>query len=152
MGWRLKGVFASPEVAVRHMVELLAIRAEFDGTPLTGHDKDLLLQDRSKKIPLPDDLRQRAVNLIGKIFEAEDVRTADDPGVSAMPCSGPMAQDTLTSSFLAEQVACDIAHVSNPPQGWPLVRDRVQLIGCGILVVLTMFGIVIAVGFIFHWK
>jgi hypothetical protein len=136
------------------MVELLAKQAEAAGTPLTDEEKEALLQERSGKNQLPEELRQKAMDLIVKIFEVEDAsETAMDP--KSFSNSMYWADDAGCSNILAlaEQVACETVRTAYPPlHGWRLVKDRLQLIGCGIFVVLLMLVIVIVAGVVFHWK
>jgi hypothetical protein len=135
------------------MVDLLAKEAGIAGMSLTDQEKEVLLQDRSRRNPLPDELRQKAIDLIGKIFEVEDTNeTVEYPKSfsSSMYWADGAGYPNILA--LAEEVACDSARTTPPLQGWELVKDRMRLTGCGILVVLLMFAMVIVAGIIFHWK
>jgi hypothetical protein len=149
--WRRKSPFSSAEEAARNMVELLAKEAEKAGTPLTDHEKEILLQPSSESpFSVSEELRRKAKTLISRIFEAESPEEFDrDP--RSFSDSMLQAGDTAYSNIvaLAEEVSRDI----RPPlHGWRLAKDRLQLIGCGGLVVLVMFVLVTIAGFVFHWK
>ncbi len=103
---------------------------------------------------MPDELRRRAKNLIRKIFEAEHPDEFDEGRVSfgnSMLWAGDRSCPNVVA--LAEEVARDIRATTNPRlHGWRVVKDRMQLLGCGILVVLLMLVVVILAGIAFHWK
>ena len=135
------------------MVELLAQQAASAGTPLTDEERETLIQARSRRHPLPEELRQKATDLIVKIFEAEDNATVGDPMSFSNAMYWADGEGYPRILALAEDVACDTARATYPPlQGWRLVKDRVQLMGCGILLVLLMLAVVFVIGVVFHWK
>jgi hypothetical protein len=148
MSWVRKSPFAGPDEASRHMVELLANEAEITGTPLTAPEKEILSQEDT---PLPEGLRQKAKDLIRKIFEAEDSDGDPKSFGNSMLWAGDRGYPNVVA--LAEEVSCDLSRTAYPhTHGWELVKDRAQLIGCAILVVLLMFAIVTVAGIVFHWK
>lgn len=136
------------------MLDLLSREAESAGTPLTAQEKEALLRDRSRWNPLPEELRRKTVDLIGKIFAAEDTdETVRDPKgfSSSMYWADGAGYPNILA--VAEDVGRDTARTSSPQlHGWKLVKDRMQLIGCGLLAVLLMFVVVIVAGVVFHWK
>jgi hypothetical protein len=152
MSWRRKSPFSSSQDAVNHMVDLLSREAERAGTPLTADEKKALLRDRSRRNPLPEVIRQKAVDLIGKIFATEDLNeSVEDP--KSFSSSMYWADGAGYSNILAvaEDVACDTGRTSYPQlHGWKLFKDRAQLIGCGLLAVLLMLVVVMVAGV--HWK
>jgi hypothetical protein len=155
MSWRRKSPFSSPEEAARNMVELLAKEAEKAGTPLTDQEKETLLQASSESpFSVSEELRRKAKALISRIFETESPEEFDrDP--RSFSHSMLQAGDTAYSNVvaLAEEVSRDIREMGYPPpQGWRLAKDRMQLVGCGCLVVLVMFVMVTIAGFVYHWK
>jgi hypothetical protein len=148
MSWFVKSPFKRNEDPVGHMVELLSNEASKAGTPLTDLDKEILANNE----PIPEDLEKRARELIARIFEAEPLEEFErDPKCfsSSLQWAGDLGYANIVG--LAEQVAYETAR-SAQPQGWKLVKDKAQLIGCGLLVVLFMFAVVIAAGFLFGWK
>jgi hypothetical protein len=155
MSWFIKNPFGPDEDPVKHMVELLSAEAEKagTGTPLSLVDKEILARESSPSDLMPEDLRQKAKELIVRIFEAEPDAVERDP--KSFSDSFQWAGDSSYPNIvaLAEEVARDISRTAfHPPRGWKLVRDRMQLIGCAVLVVLLMFAIVIGAGFLFGWK
>lgn len=155
MSWHRESPFSSPDEAARNMMELLAKEAEKAGTPLTDPEKETLLQPYSESpLSVSEELRRKTKSLIARIFEAESPEEFDrDP--RSFSDSMLQAGDTAYSNVvaLAEEVARDIRETGYPPpQGWRLAKDRIQLIGCGCLVVLLMFVMVAIAGFVLHWK
>ena len=150
MSWFIKrSPFGRDEDPLDHMVELLSVEAIKDGVPLTERDREILASAE----PMPEILRQRAKDLITRIFEAEPFDDWErDP--KCFSCSLEWAGDSRYPNIvaLAEEVACDIARPSAPLHGWKLAKDKLQLVGCGLLLVLLMFAIVAVAGFVFGWK
>jgi len=153
MSWLIKSPFGRDEDPLDHMVQLLSDEAIKDGVPLTEHDREILTRESSRLEPMPDILRQRVKDLIGRIFEAEPLDECErDP--KCFSCSLQWAGDGRYPNIvaLAEEVACDIARPSAPLHGWKLAKDKLQLVGCGLLLVLLMFVIVAIAGLVFRWK
>ena len=150
MSWFVKrSPFGRDEDPLDHMVELLSAEAIKDGVPLTERDREILASAE----PMPEILRQRAKELITRIYESESLDEWErDP--KCFSCSLQWAGDREYPNIvaLAEGVACDIARPSAPLYGWKRVKDKLQLLGCGLLLVLLMFAIVAVAGFLFHWK
>src|SRR5882762_7949454 len=71
MSWLTKSPFGRDEDPIQHMVELLSEKAEKDGTPLTDSDRAILVKEKSDVEPVPEDLRQRAKELIARMFVEE---------------------------------------------------------------------------------
>jgi hypothetical protein len=153
MSWFINSPFGRDEDPLDHMVELLSDEAIKDGVPLTERDREILARENSRLEPMPEVLRQRAKDLITRIFEGEPLdEFGRDP--KCFSCSLQWAGDGRYPNIvaLAEEVACDIARPSVPLLGWKRVKDKLQLVGCGLLLVLLMFAIVIGAGFLFGWK
>jgi hypothetical protein len=53
---------------------------------------------------------------------------------------------------LAEEVASEIARPSVPLHGWGLVMDKLQLVGCGILLIVLIAAVIAGVQALFGWK
>jgi len=135
------------------MVELLARKAASYGMPLTDPEKEILLQSRSRQNLLQEELRQKAIELIGKIFEAEDANeSAGEPRSFSSSMYWADGGGYPNILALAEYVACDDARNTYPQlRGWKLVKNRMQLIGCGFIVVFLMFAGVVVAGIVFRW-
>lgn len=149
-----RGPFGPDDDPVQRMLELLAREAEKDGTPLTPQDKEILLRERSDADPVPEKLRERTKILIARIYEDEATDDYyDDPRCFsiALQWAGDLAYPNIVA--LGEEVACQLGGQAYPPlKGWRLLSDRIQLIGCALLVVLSMFAIGIAGSYFFGWK
>jgi hypothetical protein len=154
MSWFTKSPFGREEDPVQHMVELLSAKAEKDGTPLTESDRAILVKEISDVEPVPEDLKQRAKALIARMFVEEpwDEFESDSKSFgSSLQWAGDLGYTNIVS--LAEEVASEfIGEAFTPLQGWKLAKDRMQLIGCGVLTVLLMFAIGIGASFLFGWK
>lgn len=153
MSWFAKSPFGPDEDAAEHMVELLSAEAEKSGTPLTDLDKEILSNGSSPE-QVPGDLRQKAKKLITSLYLAEpwDEFERDPKSFgNSLQWAGDSRYPNIVA--LAEELAIEMRGTAfSPPQGWRLAKDRLQLIGCGLLVVLLMFAIVIGAGFMFGWK
>jgi len=153
MSWFPKSPFAPDEDAAEHMVKLLSTEAEKSGTPLTDLDKEILAKGSSPE-QVPEDLRRKAKKLITSMYLAEpwDELERDPKSFgNSLQWAGDSSYPNIVA--LAEEVACEMRGEAFPPfQGWKLAKDRMQLIGCGVLVVLVMFAMVIGAGFLFGWK
>jgi hypothetical protein len=150
MSWFIKrSPFGRDEDPVDHMVELLSVEAEKYGIPLTERDREILANSE----PMPETLQQQAKELITRIYECESLDEWErDP--KCFSCSLQWAGDREYPNIVAlsEEVACDIARPSAPLHGWKRVKDKLQLAGCGLLLVLLMCAIVAVAGFLFGWK
>jgi hypothetical protein len=70
---------------------------------------------------------------------------------SSLQWAGDSGYPNIVS--LAEEVAREMRGEAFPSlQGWNLVKDRIQLVGCGLLVVLLMLVTVTAAGFLLAGK
>ena len=127
------------------MVSLLAAEGEVAGMPLTEEDCRILAGYER----MSNELSAKAHFLVGRIL---DKRTAGDLD----PLSFDNAMTALDPEWpnIAE-ITAEVATARNPQRrlhGWPLIKDVAQLVGCGIVIVLLMFAVVIVVGSVFHWN
>jgi hypothetical protein len=150
----LKNPFGSHEDPVEHMVALLCKEAESAGTPFTEDEKQILASESSFEKPVPEELRQRAKKLIEELLSKEQtsgavtdpksfdnfLEWAGDPGY---PNIVAITEEVVTSGSLKVQ-----------PQlhGRRRVKDRIQLLGCALSIVLLMFLIVGILTVVFHGK
>jgi hypothetical protein len=92
------------------MVELISHEADKAGSPLTDREREALARENSRSEPLPEDLRQRAKELIAQIFKAEPWdEFENDPKCfsSSMERAGDGRYPNVVA--LAEEVGCEIA-------------------------------------------
>jgi hypothetical protein len=154
MSWFRKSPFSGQEEAAQHMVDLLAKEAESAGTPLSDRDKDILLQDhRETNSLLTDELRQKATDSIRRLYELE---TSDENFWDPLSFGNSLewGGDTRYPNIvaLAEEVSCDMARMGPPLHGWKRFKDKLLLIGCGLLVVVLMMVIGITISSFFPDK
>jgi len=149
-----KSPFGRQEDAAEHMVVLLSQEADRHGTPLKETEKKLLISESGRGESLPEDLRMRLHKLIVEILEREkttDIR--NDP--KSFLTSFEWASDNAYSLIVAltEEVITGSGFGPLPPRhGREWIKDRAQLIGCGLLLVLIMMLIVVICGVIFQKK
>jgi len=72
MSWFVRrSPFGRDEDPLDHMMELLSDEAIRDRVLLTERDREILAKETSRVEPMPEVLRQRAKDLMTRIFEAE---------------------------------------------------------------------------------
>jgi hypothetical protein len=154
MTWLIKrSPFRQDEDPAEHMVNLLSDMAMKAGTPLSDLDRKILGEENPDNEAIPEGLRQRAKQLIVRIFEGEPwddlERDPKDFGSSL-----EWASDSRCSNIvmLAEEVACEIAHPLPHLHGWGLVKDKLQLIGCAVLFIVILGASIAAIQALFGWK
>ena len=130
------------------MVDLLAAEGDVIGSPLTTDERELLAGQGQ----LPDELQQKARSLVGRMLD-QDRCGARDEDPRTFNNSMEWAADSAWPNIV--EITAQIATERKPDHrlhGWPLVKDKIFLIGCGVLAVLLMLTTVVAMGFVFHWK
>jgi hypothetical protein len=154
MSWFGKSPFGRDEDPVKHMLELLCTEAEKAGTPLTDQDQAILASERSELAPVPDDLRQKTKKLIARMLEAESYDEFEwDP--KSFGFSLQWVSDSTYPNLvdLTEEVSGELRGTAYPrPRGWKLYKDRMLLIGSGLLVVFLMLAISSSLSLLFGWK
>jgi hypothetical protein len=149
MFWTRKCPFTSDENVTIRMVSLLSQEADISGTPLTETEKEIL---SSETVPLSEESRQKASKLIGQILERDQAAANESPK-SFAACLEWLDPEYPNIAALAEEVITSGGFGKLPRlHGQRWVKDRAQLIGCGLLVVLFMFLVVIVCGLIFGRK
>lgn len=153
MNWFIRrSPFGQHEDPVQHLVAILSREAETAGTPLTDTEKEILAREHSPNIPIPEELRQSAKQLIARIFDAEPRDEFERDPKSFSNSLEWTERGNPNIAVLAEEISRENPHLSPPWYGWKRVKDRLQLVGCALIVILLMFAVVIALGFLFHWK
>jgi hypothetical protein len=114
------------------MVSLLSEQADRCGIP------------SSETVPPSQELRQKALKLIRQIFERERATPSEENPKSFGACLEWVEPDYPNIAALAEEFITSSGFGKAPPlRGWRWVKERAQLIGCGVFVVLFMFLVVI---------
>jgi hypothetical protein len=143
-----KNPFASHEDPVHHMVALLCKEAESAGIPFTENEKQILASESSSEKPVPEGLRQRAKKLIEELLSKQQTSGAvTDPKSfdNSLEWAGDPGYPNIVA--LTEEVVTSGSLKLRPRlQGRTWVKDRVQLLGCALSIVLLMFLIVEIVG------
>jgi hypothetical protein len=154
MKWIRKSPFGRQEDAAEHMIELLSQEADRHGTPLNETEKKMLASESSRRESIPEDLRMRLHKSIGEILEREKAKDIKNDPKSFL-ASFEWASDNAYPEIVAliEEVITGGGFGPLPPQhGRRWIKDRAQLIGCGLLLVLIMMVIVAICGLIFQKK
>jgi hypothetical protein len=152
MSWIRKSPFASHEEPVEHMVALLSKEAENAGTPFSADEKKILRSETSGE-SVPEELRQKSRKLIEQLLKKEQTREADkDPKSfdSSLQWAGDREYPNIVA--LTEEVIMSGGFGVLPLHGRRLAKDRMQLVGCALSVVLFMFLIVAAFSVFFQGK
>ena len=144
--------FGRQEDAARHMITLLGQEAERHGSPLSETDKEMLASE-SDYSAIPDDFRIRSRKLIEQILQ-RDIATQDNDRksfIASCEWAGDNAYPVIVA--LTEEVITSGGVGRLPPlHGRNWIKDRAQLLGCGILMVVIMLLIVVIGSLIFERK
>jgi hypothetical protein len=134
------------------MVELVASEGARVGTALGDEEKAILLAQPSRRCPVPEELVWKSRKLIEELLhrekEAGDRKDARSFGNSFDWADGANANIVV----LTLGVLTNSPPLAPTLQGGKLIKDRIQLVGCGLIVVLLMLLTVIVAGNVFHWK
>jgi hypothetical protein len=141
----LKNPFASHEDPVAHMVELLCKEAESAGTPFSEDEKKILASESTFEDSVPQELQQRAKRLIQELLRKEQISGAVKEPKSfdnSLEWAGDPGYPNIVA--LTEEVITSGGSLRAVPQlhGKRWAKDRVQLLGCALAIVLLMFLIV----------
>jgi hypothetical protein len=146
MSWFVKSPFAPEEDPVGHMMDLINAEAEKAGQPLTQSDLDILSKEHSDLDPIPDDLQQRVRKLIIRVLDEEpwdeferEVKSFGSSMEWARRWHGAKSSNPNILIF-AEQVYWGARYkpAPNPLKGWALVGDRILVVLCALVLVLSV--------------
>lgn len=125
------------------MVNLLAIEAKNSGSELSDEDRQIL----SEECLIPESLRDKAKDIIRHILEREqlsgetDVFEHPDSFGNSMEWAGDPQYPNLvrlTEEVILEGRAAGIFPEAGELHGWGLVKDKLLLVACGLLIVITV--------------
>jgi hypothetical protein len=152
MTWTRKSPFASNEDPVEHMVELLSNDGENAGTPFNADEKQVLRRKASNVEPVPEELRQKSKAVIEQLLKKEQTtETNNDPKSfnNSLEWAGESGYPNIVA--LTEEVVMSGTGILRlHGRGW--VKDKIQVIGCALIVVLFMFLLVVGFSLIFRRK
>ena len=140
MFWIRKSPFNRGADVTSRMISLLSEEAESSRTPLTDAEKEIL---RSEGRSPSEELRQKTLKLIGQIIERAQATPSEENPKGFLACLEWVEPDYPIIAALGEEVIRSGRFGKVPPL-YERVKDRAQVIGCGLLVVLIVF-LVIAV-------
>jgi len=141
MSWIRKSPFRDQNEAIENMVDLLSAEANVSGSSLNSEEKKIL----STECSIRSDLQQKSKSLIREILlkeKKEHPRTAKSFGDSLEWAGDSLYPNIvrLTEEVIIEGRASGIFPRLARDHGWGRVKDKALLIGCGVLIVLTMFA------------
>jgi len=140
MSWIRKSPFSRDEDVTARMVLLLSQEADRSGTPLTDAEREILSSEDASP---SEGLRRKTLKLIGQILERERGESSEENPKSFGACLEWVEPDYPNIAVLAEEVITSGGFGKVPPlHGRQWVKDRAQLIGCGLLIVLLMFLVI----------
>ncbi len=150
---KVENPFKNLSEAVGHLIARISDYAANEGNCVTDGEKQLL----AGRGALPDEFRDWARELIGQLLrlEPEDELEADSTsfGNSVLWARRLADKSALPNVLtLAHEVQYEFAHQRRELHGWKRRVDAISLWLTGLFVVFLMFAVVIALGFIFHWK
>jgi hypothetical protein len=132
------------------MLLALSREAEAAGMPLSDDEKKILAAEAIPERPIPDDLKDRVKPLVSAILQREratDHRTNKIGFGDALEWVEP---DYPNIAVLAEELITSGGFGALPRlHGRTLFKDRAQLVGCAVAVVVALMAIVVAIGFLF---
>jgi hypothetical protein len=150
---KIEKPFKDADEAVSHLIASVSREAEWDGQPLTQKEKALLAQVGA----LQDDKRIGLAMIIERLLisEPEDEFESDSRSFgNSLGWAKRMLHQSKWPNvvIVAHEIEYERTHHHPELHGWRRMGDQMLLWICGLLVVLAMFAIVIAAGYIFHWK
>jgi hypothetical protein len=150
MSWIRKSPFGRGKDPLEHMLLALSLEAEAAGIPLSDTETKMLAAEALPERPMPDDLKERVKPLISAIPQRE--RTAD-PVTNAIGFGDALEwvePDYPNIAALAEEVITSGGFGALPQlHGGRLIKDRAQLVGCAIALVVALTAIAVTIGFLF---
>jgi hypothetical protein len=149
-----KSPFKSQIEATAQMVNLLSREAEAQGTPLSEDERKLLSSDAEGGICLSEDFRLRIIGLVESLVRQQRVLESNDKQNSFL-AAFEWASDAYSPQIVVLTWQVIDSGVLGPPpklHGRKWLKDKVQLVGCGLLVVLFMLLVVVLIAFVFDRK
>ena|SRR6266478_899390 len=151
MTWIRKSPFLHGQDPLDHMLLLISLEAEAVGTPLSDAEKKILGSEAIPERPIPDYLKDRVKPLVSAILQRE--RTAA-PGSNAIGFGDALEwvePDYPNIAALAEEIITSGGFGALPQlHGARLTRDRAQLVGRALALVVALMAIAVTIGFLFR--
>jgi hypothetical protein len=132
------------------MLLALSREAEAAGIPLNETEKQMLAAEVVPGKSIPDDLKERVKPLISAILQRERTTHTGHNTISFGDALEWVEPDYPNIAALAEEVIMSGGLGALPKlHGGRLTRDRAQLVGCAIALVIALMAIGVTISFLF---
>ncbi len=150
MSWFRNSPFANSEDAAKHMVALVAAQADKVGAPLSEEEQRLLLEGAATPKIAEEESDRRFRKLIEQAFDYEV--NPDDPMSlsSTVQWAGDGRYPKIVA--LAEEIIISRGEKRPRLRGRRQIIDLIQLVGCGVVVVILMMLVVALLSWLFGSK
>ena len=145
MTWIRKSPFGRGKDPLEHMLLAFSLEAETAGAPLTDAEKKMLAAEAVPERPIPDDLKERVKPLISSILQRERTKDTGSNPIGFGDALEWVEPDYPNIVALAEEVITALPQL----HGGRLFKDRAQLVGCAIALVVALMLIVVECSFLF---
>ncbi len=150
MTWIRKSPFSRREDPLDHMLLALSREAEAAGIPLSETERQMLAAEVVPEIPIPDDLKERVKPLISAILQREQATDTGGNTIGFGDALEWVEPDYPNIAALAEEVITSGGFGALPQlHGRTLFKDRAQLVGCAVALVIGLIAIAVAIDFLF---
>ena len=151
MTWIRKSPFSRHQEPLDYMLLALSLEAEAAGAPLSDDDKKILAAETVPGTPIPDDLKERVKPLISAIVQREGATHTGHNTISFGDALEWVEPDYPNIAALAEEVIISGGLGALPKlHGGRLIKDRAQLVGCAMALVVALMVIVVTISFLFE--
>jgi hypothetical protein len=152
MTWTRKSPFTSNADPVEHMVELLSNERANVGTPFNADEKQVLRRKASNVEPVPEELRRKSKAVIEQLLKRKQTaETNNDPKSFNNSLEWAGESDYPNIVALTEAVVMSGTGILRlHGRGW--VKDKIQVIGCALIIVLFMLLLVVGFSLILRRK
>jgi hypothetical protein len=148
--WIRKSPFRHGQDPLEHMLLALSLEAEASGTPLSDTEWKMLAAEAVPGRAVPDDLKARVKPLISTILQRERTTEPATNTISFGDALEWVEPNYPNIAALAEEVITSGGFGALPQiHGGRLIKDRAQLIGCAIALVVALTAIGITISFLF---
>jgi len=151
MSWIRKSPFGPDDDPKDYMIGLIAREAESDGVPLSEVEMELLAERFVPGKAIPQEFLEHVKCLISRVLERQkDLKDDQRSFGAALEWVEP---EYPNIAALAEEVITSGGFGASPEMhGRRLFKDRAQLVGCAVAVVVALMVIGVALSFLFDRK
>ena len=153
MTWIRSSPFLHGPAPVEHMLLLISSEAEAAGIPLSDDERKILTAEVVPERPVPENLRDRVKSLVSAIIQRERASTRGNSKIGFLDALEWVEPDYPNIAALAEEVITGGGLGALPQShGGRWVRDRAQLVGCALALVIGLAVVVLAISFLLGHK